>query len=127
MAGKNTQKQKPSVNKTRPEVKITLDKERTLKLDLNAMVAFEEATGKSLVGGFDSGSMTPRDLRAMLWACLIHEDDELTEKQVGALVTADNMLDIASKLNDAFEVAMPETEKTKKGGGKEPGPLAASP
>jgi len=109
----------PKVNKAKPEVKIILDKERTLKFDLNSMVAFEEATGKSLMDGtFDSNKMSIRDLRAMLWACLIHEDDALTEKHVGSLITPDNMLEITLKLNEAFEVAMPESE------GKEKPPLA---
>jgi hypothetical protein len=109
-------------NKARPEVKITLDKERTLRFDLNAMVAFEDATGKSLMDGtFDSAMMSIRDLRAMLWACLLHEDDALTEKNVGSLIIPDNMLDVAAKLNEAFEVAMPESE------GKEAPPLAKTP
>lgn len=102
------------MNKTKPEVKIVLDKERALKFDLNAMVAFEEATSKSLMNGtFDSKKMSTRDLRAMLWACLIHEDDALTEKHVGSLITPDNMLEITSALNEAFEVAMPESEDKK--------------
>lgn len=118
-----TSRQKSKVvNKANPRVKITLDKERILKFDLNAMVAFEEATGKSLMDGtFESSKMSIRDLRAMLFACLLHEDDALTEKQVGSLITPDNMLEVASKLNDAFEVAMPESE------GKETPPLAEKP
>lgn len=109
-------------NKANPGVKITLDKERTLKLDLNAMAAFEEATGKSLMdGSFQSSNMSIRDVRAMLWACLIHEDDALTEKQVGSWVNMSNMLEVASKLNEAFEVAVPE------GKGGETGPLAEAP
>lgn len=118
-----TPRQKPKVvNRARPGVKIILDKERTLKLDLNAMVAFEEATGKSFAeGSFERGEMSPRDLRAILWACLIHEDETLTEKQAGSLVTVGNMVEVASKLNEAFEVALPERE------GGETGPLAAKP
>ena len=97
--------------KTNPGVKITLDKERTLKLDLNAMVSFEEATGKSLMSGtFKSSKMTPRQLRAMLWACLKHEDADLTEEQVGSWITVSNLMEVTGKLNEAFEVAMPEGE-----------------
>ena len=106
-------------NKAKPGVKITLDKERTLKLDLNAMVAFEEATGKSIMGGkFTGKDMTPRDLRAMLWACLLHEDEELTLKQVGSWITVGNLMEVTGKLNEAFDVAMP------KSGGEAAAPLA---
>lgn len=111
-----------TLNRAKPEVKVFLDKERTLKLDLNAMVAFEEAAGKSFAeGSFERGEMSPRDLRAILWACLLHEDDALTLKQAGSWVTAGNMMEVASKLNEAFEVALPESE------GKETVPLVKTP
>lgn len=117
--GMMTSKEK---NKARPLIKVTLDKERSLKLDLNAMVAFEEVTGHSLMGGtFKSEDMTPRDLRALLWACLIHEDETLTEKQVGSWISADNMAEIADRLNESFEVAMPKSEE------KAEAPLAEKP
>ena len=109
------------LNRVRPCVKIILDKERMMKFDLNAMAAFEEATGKNLFdGSFQGGNMSSKDLRAMLWACLLHEDDTLTEKQVGSWVTVDNMVGIAAKLSEAFEVAMPES-------GDEETPLAIPP
>jgi len=117
------EKTKPITNKVRPGVKITLDKERTLKLDLNAMIAFEEATGKKFVdGSFGRGKMSPKDLRAMLWACLIHEDDVLTERQAGSLVTPSNMMEVVVKLNKAFEAAMPEKSE-----GEEIAPLVKKP
>ena len=98
-------------NKVNPKVKIALDKPRTLLFNLNAMIAFGEATGKNLMDGtFDSKSMSLRDLRAMLWACLTHEDETLTEKEVGSLITPDNMVRVTSALKEAFEVAMPESE-----------------
>lgn len=110
--------QKKVLNKARPEVKITLDKVRTLKLDLNAIISFEEVSGKSLMHGkFKVKDMSPKDFRAILWACLIHEDDELTIKQVGSFVEAGNMVEIAERLNESFEVSVPDS------GGKEDVPL----
>jgi len=108
--------------KVNPGVKITLDKERTLKLTLNAMVDFEEATGKSLMRGtFKSSKMSPRELRVMLWACLRDEDPELTQEQVGSWITVGNLMEVTAKLNEAFEVAMPES------GGKQTTPLVKKP
>jgi len=96
------------MNKAKPEVKITLDKERTLKLTLNSMVAFEEATGKSLLNGsFNPAKMTAKELRAMLWACLLDDDQTLKAEDVGKMITSDNMVEISQKLNETFEVALP--------------------
>lgn len=107
-------------NKAKSLVEITLDKVRHLKLDLNAMAEFEEATGKSLMDGKFGKNMTPKDLRAMLWACLLHEDEKVTLKQVGSWVSVSNLLEVSGKLNEAFEVAMPEEKK-------QPVPLAGKP
>jgi len=113
---------KAIASKVKPVVKITLDKERTLKLDLNAMVAYEEATGSNLLdGSFLSSGMSAKELRTMLWACLLHEDDTLTEQQVGSWVNPANLVDITSKLDEAFEVSLPKSE------GEETGPLEKTP
>ena len=112
------------VNKARPLIPVTLDKPRHLLFDLNAMVAFEEETGINLFNPGEkmklAGGMTPKQLRAFLWACLLHEDETLTLKQVGSWLHAGNTEEIARTINDAVAAAMPE-------GGEEAGPLAISP
>ena len=96
------------MNKAKPVIKIMLDKERTLKLDLNAMVAFEEAIGRSLFDFGKGEKLDARCLRALLWACLLHEDETLTEKQVGAWISTDNMAAIDAKLEEVSSASMPE-------------------
>jgi len=82
-------------------------------LDLNAMVEFEDATGKSLLSAASLSKMGMKEIRALLWACLIHEDEKLTIKQVGALVHASNLEEISASIEQAFSSAMPEkTEDT---------------
>lgn len=98
------------MNKARPEVKIRLDKERTIRFDLNAMCEFERITGKNIFANA-LNNLSAQEVRAMLWACLAGEDPTLTLEQVGKLITLDNMNDIAEKLSEAFNVAMPETPK----------------
>jgi hypothetical protein len=95
-------------SKVRPEVEIQLDKKRHLLVDLNAMVAFEETTGKSLMQGMDLESMTAKDFRVLLWACLLHEDDSLTLEEVGRMIHAGNMGKLAGKMIQAWDVAIPE-------------------
>ena len=86
-------------------VKIQLDKERNFELDLNAMVIFEELTGKSLFKGALSQDMSAKELRALLYAGLKHEDKSLTEEQVGGMITLDNMSRIAETLTKAWGLA----------------------
>ena len=82
------------------DVIINLDKPRKLVFDLNAMAAYEEATGKSATQiGENAGAI---GLRALLWACFLHEDETLTLKEVGKLITAENMNDVAKQLNNVI-------------------------
>ena len=89
-----------------PLVKIKLDKVRHLRLDLNAMVAYEQASGESI----STVGLNPsiEQIRCLLWACLLHEDKELTPEAVGAMVHAGNFVEIAETLTKTFEVVKPE-------------------
>ena len=111
-------------DKTRPLVPIMLDKKRHLKLDLNAMAAFQDVTGINLFQGFDAEKMGPKELRALLWSCLIHEDKELTLEAVGSWITTDNIAELADIIGEAFTAAMPEKEDdSSSGGGEAKNPL----
>ena len=96
------------VNKAKPEVIITLDRERRMVFDLNAMVKYEEISGKNIFDGFDKNSMSAKDIRDMLWVCLLEDDPELTPEQLGKMIHPGNMADIQASLNLAFEAAAPE-------------------
>jgi hypothetical protein len=85
------------------EVIIDLDKPRSLRFDLNAMAAYEDATGKSAFAIGDNISAT--SIRALLWACLIHEDDTLTIEQVGRLIHTGNMQEITTKINKLVQTS----------------------
>jgi hypothetical protein len=92
-------------------VPIELDKTRHLLLDLNAMCFFEKATNKSLWEVGEKFSAT--DLRALLWACLIHEDKMLTTNDVGNLIHPGNMKQVSEVLMKAYAGAMPEVKEKK--------------
>lgn len=95
------------IKRVRPAVPVPIGgKERHLKLDLNAMASFEEATGKS-VFALDVSQLGAKDLRALLWACLLHEDKKLTPEEVGSWITLENMQDVAAGISAAFAAAMP--------------------
>ena len=100
---------------------IMLDKPRRLLLDLNAMVDFEKATGKSMWSLGETFSAT--DLRALLWACLRHEDELLLQKDVGAMIHMGNIAELGKTLTEVYQKSMPEDKKVKKAR-KKASPLA---
>jgi hypothetical protein len=87
-------------NKQRGEAKITLDKERVIKFNLNTLISIEDKIGFSLSEMGENVSI--RTMRTMLTEGLRHEDAEITEDYVGALITMDNMQDV----QDALAIAM---------------------
>lgn len=92
-------------------VAVQLDKERTLLFDLNAICELETAYG-SIQKAFElveKGKM--KVIRKMLWCALIHEDENLTELQVGKWLTLDGLGDIAVKLVEAFGGQTPEQDE----------------
>jgi hypothetical protein len=88
-------------NKERGEVKILLDKERTLKFNLNSLVYAEE-NGVDLQNMEKGGKLKLKDLRTLLYAGLMHEDKELTPEQVGEMIDVFNISEISEALNKAF-------------------------
>lgn len=106
-------------NKTRPDIPIEIGgKKRHLRFDLNAMAEFEEATGTPLTGENISKVMSQggaKALRALLWACLLHEDENLTLKEVGSWVNLKDINELPGKILEAFEAAMPEPEEGAQG------------
>ncbi len=94
-------------NKQRAAISVELDKTRTIRFTLNSMAEMEDKLGVPLskLGEIELGV---KSVRTMLWAGLIHEDPELTEREVGNLVDFDNLEYVQSKVAEAFAFA---TEK----------------
>ena len=95
----------------------------TLRLDFNAICAFEKASGKGFIS-FQNNlaekgalAMEISDLRALLWAGLLCERD-LTLEQAGNLMTGDNINDIMTAISGAIQESFPsapagDTDKKK--------------
>ena len=70
-----------------PTKKIKFDKERTLRLDLNALCRAEKVTGRNfLLGGLANPDYNA--ILALIWAMLLHEDPKLTFEEVGSWFTS---------------------------------------
>jgi len=93
---------------TVPVVKITLDKERTLRFDFNAYCAFEEKTGQSALSADIWLKPNATTTRALLWAALLHEDPSLKLTDVGAMVHIGNFKEVSDKIQEATIASSPE-------------------
>ena len=93
-------------------VTINLDKERHLRLTLNGMVKFRQTTGKDILKGLDMDEMSSDDIRALLWACLIWEDENLSLDDVGNMIDMRNLLVVLKALPEAIVASFPDQEET---------------
>lgn len=105
-------------------VKLKLDKERLLRYDLNALIELEDKYG-SVTKAFEilenigkkskkEGANGLKEIRYLLFLGLKHEDEELTENQVGKLFDFVTMTEMVSLIPEALFIALPE-EKEEKG------------
>lgn len=89
-------------------VPIMLDKERTLKYDLNAFAEIEERFGTVQKAFDELQQQKLKAVRAVLWAGLIHEDPKLTERQVGSLLSLGDLATILPAVTEAITAALPQ-------------------
>jgi hypothetical protein len=75
-------------------------RDRTLKLDVNALIAVEEKTGQNwlVVSGKQQFRLT--DIRALVWAGC--QDEELTIEEAGKLITRKNLKDAVKAVTEAL-------------------------
>ncbi len=95
-------------------VTIQLDKERHLRLTLKGMIEFDKLTGKNLLKGFKLNELSLEDTAAMLWACLLHEDKELTLDDVVLMVDFSNLAVVMGALATSLSQSIPATKASKR-------------
>ncbi|SMO48822.1 gene transfer agent family protein [Melghirimyces algeriensis] len=103
-------------NKQRGYVQIELDRPRRLKYDMNALTELEDALDRP-VTQLNDQSIGIKELRALLWAGLIHEDRELTLEGAGELVEMENIQTVSEKVTEAMTLAFPPAQQKKQMGG----------
>lgn len=87
------------------KVLVRLDRERELRFDLNALVELEAKFGS--LNALFGQEMTMGRLRTLLWAGLLHEDETLTERQVGAMMDLSRLQEYAEAVAKAITNALP--------------------
>lgn len=96
-------------------VTLVLDKPRTLRYGINALAKIEDATGRPLMQ-LDLNSVGIKDLLAIVYAGLYHEDKSLTIEKVGDLIDEhSNLNEVAEKIGEALTIAFGSTKETPKG------------
>jgi len=91
-------------------VKITLDKERRLKLTMRGMLTFEEKTGKNLFKGFNVQKMTFKEITTLLWVCLIHDDKDLTYDMFVDMVDMSRVRELSERCMECITESLEESE-----------------
>lgn len=81
-------------------MKVTLDRERELAVNLNSLGEFEEITGKRFFSPNAFESFTTKDYTVLIWACLKEEDPELTMEQVGKMVDIPSLSKIITAIGN---------------------------
>jgi len=92
--------------------KINLEgKEYELNLDLNAFAELEEIYGDvtEALDGLEKGSF--KAIRAILFAILKSQNEELTLVKVGKMINMSNIVEITNKLTETAENSLPELDE----------------
>lgn len=87
--------------------------EHELLFTLNALALLEEKYGSvdAAFEALDKGSFIA--IRYMLWAAIQHEEEPLTEMQVGARIDMKSLTQISESLSKAMDIGLPTEEQVK--------------
>lgn len=72
-------------------VQVELDKPRMLRLTVNSVSLFDEISGTSfmeLTDQLEKGKLNISQVRTLIWAMLLHENEDLTIAEAGNLMQA---------------------------------------
>ena len=94
----------------RGEFTVELDKPRRVRIDMNDMAEVEDAFGGSPFYDILQRP-TVKQLRMVLWRGLLHDDPAITEHEVGAMMTSQNLAEIGEMMRKVFG-----TDEAKEGG-----------
>lgn len=97
----------------RQPVYIELDgKQRQLKYTLNSFAEMEEKYGSvdAALKAMEDGSI--KAVRFMLWIGLMHDDEDLTEKQVGGMIELSDLEELSKKMNETMSLDLPDKKET---------------
>lgn len=83
---------------------------RKLVFDFNAVIRVDELTGLNLLRAVVS-EVEAKNVRALLFASLLHEDPDLTIEEVGSWITIRNMTNVQTAIRTAWFASFEDLEK----------------
>ncbi|MBU3100661.1 hypothetical protein KPL44_15370 [Clostridium sp. DSM 17811] len=91
------------------------DKEYELKFDMNTFCELEEIYGDINEAFEDLQNRKIKAIRALIYSALKAEDENITLKKVGRMLTLNDMERLGTAINEALSVAMPEATEENMG------------
>lgn len=102
------------MNPTQPAVKVDLNGvDYSLRFDFEAIAKAEELTDKPLLTGLRNKDITAPTInlvRALLFACLLPDQPQVTYDQAKSFVNRKNLVDVWAKVLFAWSEGMAEPE-----------------
>lgn len=87
------------------------DKEYELKFDMNTFCELEEVYGDINQAFEDLQNRKIKAIRALIYSAIKAEDESVTLKEVGRMLTLNDMERLGTAINEALNMAMPEIEE----------------
>jgi len=84
--------------------------DRTLRFDFNALALLEEKTGKSAFDQATFQNVKASDLRALIWAGILHELPDVKMEEVGSWLHPGNVREVSEAIGKAFGNDVKEKE-----------------
>ena len=97
---------------SKPFVVVNLDKPRKIKYTINALATLEDVLERPVTEL--GNNVGVKELRALLWAGLLHEDANLTLEQAGNLMDGIDIITLAEKIGEALNAALGGQKNTEK-------------
>ncbi len=86
-------------------------KEYELKFDMNTFCELEEIYGDINKAFEDLENRKIKAIRALIYSAIKAEDESVTLKDVGRMLTLSDMEKLGTAINEALNIAMPEVEE----------------
>lgn len=97
-------------------IKLKLNnKEYELKFNMNTFCELEEVYGDINKAFEDLQNMKVKAIRALLYSAIKVEDESVTLKEVGSMLTLNDMERLGTAINEALSAAMPEATEENTG------------
>jgi hypothetical protein len=91
-------------NKHKAMVEVQLDKKRNIRFTMNALAEVEDRLGFRL-DEIEGKKLSIKQIRALLFCGLMHEDENLTEEMIGDMIDLGNIKYVQEKMSEAFELS----------------------